>query len=392
MSDAPGRLMFDGDSHGGFRLTNAQIVTPNKVVHGHLAVEGGLIVEVEAGDARGRDMGGGVLIPGIVDLHTDHVETHVFPRDGVQWDFLAALLAHDAVVVAGAVTTVFDSLSVGATMRRPERREILAPLIDALEFGQEAGLFRAEHLLHMRCEICDPETMGLVDRNIGRWVARLVSVMDHTPGDRQSVDVADWTRRMARDMQIDPDEAGMRLEELLARSARVGPEVRRHVIAAARAHDLPLMSHDDRTSAHVEQAASEGIGVAEFPTTLIAARRAKALGQAVVVGAPNYLRGGSQSGNVAVRALLRTGVVDALASDYVPGSLLDAAFAIAADRDLPHDLAAAIRMVTSAPAALAGLTDRGRLAPGQRADMACIRATRSCRSPSAVWRRGIQVF
>ncbi len=384
--------MFDADHRSGFRLTNARIVTTDAIVHGHLSVEDGLIVEVAAGEAPGRDMGGDVLIPGIVDIHTDHVETHVFPRAGVQWDFLAALIAHDAVMVAGAVTTVFDSLSVGATMRRPERRKILDPLIDALEFGQRAGHFRAEHFVHLRCEICDPETKRLVDRNIGRTIARLVSVMDHTPGDRQSVDVEDWTQRMARDMQIDMDESKLRLDALLARSAQVVPEVRRHVVAAARAHDLPLMSHDDRTEAHVEQAVGEGIAVAEFPTTLKAARRARALGQRIVVGAPNYLRGGSQSGNVAVRELLQAGVVDALASDYVPSSLLHAAFAIAADPGLPQDLPAAIRMVTDIPAALAGLSDRGRLAPGHRADLAQIRLAGSIRSPSAVWRRGARLI
>ena len=208
-------------------------------------------------------------------------------------------------------------------MKRPERREILGPLIDAIESAQAQGLLRAEHFLHMRCEISDPETMGLVDANMGGPITRLASVMDHTPGDRQSIDIEHWLNRMIAEMRIDRREGEARLAELLARSARVGAEVRAHVVRAAAAHELPLMIHDDRTEHQVDQARDEGIAISEFPTTLAAARRARMHGMTIVAGAPNYLRGGSQSGNVGLRELLAEGLVDILASDYVPRSLLE---------------------------------------------------------------------
>ena len=110
---------------------------------------------------------GAILIPGIVDIHTDHVERHTHPRTTVLWPFLPALMAHDAVVISGGTTTVCDSLSVGASMKRPERREILGPLIAALEEGRRQGAFRADHLLHLRCEVSDPATMALVDATAG---------------------------------------------------------------------------------------------------------------------------------------------------------------------------------------------------------------------------------
>jgi alpha-D-ribose 1-methylphosphonate 5-triphosphate diphosphatase len=383
--------MFDAAPPGPLTLSGATLITPEGPVEGALRVEDGRIAGLAASRGEGLDLTGHYLIPGIVDLHTDHVEAHVYPRNTVQWAFLPALMAHDAVVIGGGTTTVFDSLSVGASIKRPERREILGPLVDALEHGRARGLFRADHRLHMRCEICDPETIGLVDATIGRDIARLVSVMDHTPGDRQSVDVEKWFRQMIHEMEIDETEGRARMQELLDRSARVGAEVRAHVVAAAHARALPLMSHDDRTAAHVDAARAEGVALSEFPTTLAAARRARAHGQAIVAGAPNYLRGGSQSGNIPVRALLEEGLVDALASDYIPRSPLDAAFAIAADPALPYGLHETVAMVTEAPARLTGLTDRGRIEAGLRADLAAVRVVDGQPVVSAVWRDGIRV-
>lgn len=384
--------MFDATDAPEYRLTDAQIVTAEAVIHGSITVADGMIAAIGAPDEPGIPMGGDYLIPGLVDLHTDHVETHAFPRNGVVWAPAPALAAHDGVVVAGAVTTVFDSLCVGAAMQNAARRDLLRPLISALEAGRKAGQFRADHLIHLRCEICDPETAGLVDDVIDADGVRLISVMDHTPGDRQCPDIEAWVTDSARYMQVSLEESRRLTEELLARSARVGPEVRAHVMAAAKARGIPVMSHDDRTEAHVDEALAEGVTVSEFPTTLAAARRAKAVGQAVVVGAPNFVRGGSQSGNVAVKELLSEGVVDALASDYVPGSLLSAGFGIAEDPDLDIDLAQAIAMVSDRPARIAGLTDRGRIEKGLRADLARVERSGGHSHVAGVWSAGRRVY
>lgn len=383
--------MFDASDTKTHVLRDARIVTPQGIVEGGLAIEAGRIAGITQ-SADGTALDGAFLIPGIVDVHTDHVERHTHPRVGVVWDFLPALLAHDAVIISGGTTTVFDSLSVGASMKKRERRELLEPLVAALVDGVERDLFRAEHFLHLRCEISDPATPALVDTTIDLPITQLMSVMDHTPGDRQSPDVTKWFSQMMAEMEVDEVEGRHMMDDLLDRSKTHGAKVRAHCVEAARRRNLALMSHDDASAAHVDQANSEGCVISEFPTTHEAASRARDAGLKIVAGAPNYLRGGSQSGNIAVAELLAHGLVDVLASDYIPRSPLDAAFAIAADASLPQDLPGALAMVTEAPAALAGLSDRGVIEEGKRADLVAVQVEGGQPLVQAVWRAGRRVF
>lgn len=384
--------MFDAANPSEFTLSRARVVTTDGVVDGAVTVRDGAIAAIGDAETKGVDLDGDYLIPGLVDVHTDHVEKHVFPRRGVVWAPAPALAAHDGVIVAGGVTTVMDSLCVGALLSNSARRELLKPLIKALETGRAAGVFRADHLLHLRCEICDPDTQHLLDQVIASPLVKLVSVMDHTPGDRQCPDIEAWIIDNASDLKISLDDSRAMTNELLDRSARISASIRAHVIGRAQERGVAVMSHDDRTPAHIDEGQAEGVTISEFPTTKAAAIRAQEVGQAVVVGAPNYVRGGSQSGNVAVKDLLRDGLVDVLASDYVPGSLLTAAFAIAEDPDLSISLSDAVAMVSARPAEIAGLTDRGRIAPGLRADLVRVRRQDGDTHVMGVWRAGQRVF
>lgn len=375
-------------------LTNARIVLDDAVIEGSLQVRAGAIHSFDVGTSAAAgaiDLDGDYLLPGLVDIHTDHLEKHVYPRPHVRWDVRRAVLAHDAQIIGGGVTTVFDSLCVGGTEKNPERRTILEPMVEALRQTGDAGLLRAEHFVHLRCEITDADAPALARANAGKEIVRLVSVMEHVPGHRQSRDMGHYIgRRMAASGQT-RDQVEAEIQELMERLKSEGTNVRAEIVAIAHAHQLPLLSHDDATPEQVLIAYDEGIRIAEFPVSLEAARRAKALSMHAVVGAPNFLRGGSQSGNVAVKALLAEGLADIFASDYVPRSMLDAAFALAENPDLSHDLASAIRMVTSAPARVARLEDRGEILPALKADLVQVRLVDGLPVVQAVWRSGRRV-
>lgn len=379
-----------------FIIANANLVLPDRVARGHLKVDGTAIAAIAEGNIPTGmpvlDLGGDYLLPGLIDIHTDHFERHVYPRPHVRWDYVRAALAHDAQIIGGGVTTVFDSLCVGATYDNPERREILAPMIDALESAQRDDMLKAEHFVHLRCEITDPETPALTRENIDREIVRVVSVMEHLPGIRQSRDIAEYIKR-AKARSGESDEIIRdRMVRFVAEKSEIGRTVRPQIVALAKAHDLPLLSHDDVEEAHVTEARDEGGTISEFPCTLEAARAAHALGLKTVAGAPNYLRGGSQSGNVAVADLLAENLVDMLASDYVPRSLLDCAFALSRDEKLGFDLPRAVAMVSSAPAKAAKLDDRGAIAVGLRADLIQVGVGDGHPHVKRAWRAGERVY
>jgi alpha-D-ribose 1-methylphosphonate 5-triphosphate diphosphatase len=153
---------------------------------------------------------------------------------------------------------------------------------------------------------------------------------------------------------------------------------------------VPLASHDDTTSEHVVAAVRDGVSVAEFPTTIEAAEGLHQAGVQILMGAPNVVRGGSHAGNIAAVDLAKRGLLDILSSDYVPSSLLMAAI------QLPHhapgiDLAAAIRTVTCNPARAVGLTDRGTIEVGQRADLIRVHVAQNVPVVRSTWREGRRV-
>lgn len=374
-------------------LSNARIVLAGEIVTGAVSIENGRIagIDTNASSTGHVDLAGDYLIPGLVDLHTDHFEKHVYPRAHVRWDFTQAALAYDAQIIGGGVTTVFDSICVGATTDNPERARMLTPMIDALEKAQGADILRAEHFVHLRCEITDEETPALTAANIERPIVRLMSVMEHLPGIRQSRDMDAYFHRAVKATGESHEMVRRKVERMLAEKTHVGAKVRPQVVALAKARGLTLLSHDDSDIEHVDLAADEGVSISEFPCTLEAALEARRRGMLIIGGAPNLVRGGSQAGNVAVRDLLVENLVDILASDYVPRSMLDAAFMIADDPTLDFDLPAALRMVTKNPAEAAGLADRGEIAIGKRADLVRVGVHDGHPYLKQIWREGTRV-
>jgi alpha-D-ribose 1-methylphosphonate 5-triphosphate diphosphatase len=356
-------------------LTNARLVLPDRVVAGTLAHAGGVIRDVSEGrsSAPGAiDLDGDLLAPGLIECHTDNLEKHFVPRPGVIWpNPLAAALVHDAQMAAAGVTTVYDAVCAGGyDVENDYRRPIFHDMVAAIETGMSAGVFRIDHRLHLRCELTDPRLMDDLAPYAGRRLVALASLMDHTPGQRQWRNLVDLKRFMTSEGLREADADAL-LERRMAAGAGAAAKNWPLAVRLFRDRGIPIASHDDTTEAHVTQAAEAGCAISEFPTTVEAARAAHRSGLATVGGAPNVVRGGSHSGGVAAEELAKAGLLDALSSDYVPASLLQAVERLARGSGLP--LHEAFALVTSRPAAMLGLTDRGRLAPGLRADLVRLR-------------------
>ena len=375
-------------------LTNARIVLPDTVIHGTVHVRDGRIADVSEGRAsrNALDMEGDTLVPGLVELHTDHVETHLSPRPGVRWDPTLAVVAHDAQIAGSGITTVFDALCIGMDEDRSERTGAMEMrgLLHATRAIQDAGLLRAEHFTHLRCEVAAPDVLTDWAAFEGEPSVRLVSLMDHTPGQRQFTSLQAHRLYYQGKGGMNDVEYDAFVTERRERAMLYSDRHRRAIAAAARSRALPVASHDDATPAHVEEAVRDGVVLAEFPTTLEAAEASRAAGIAVLMGAPNVVRGQSHSGNVAALDLARAGALDILSSDYVPYALMQAAFAIPARLD-NWDLPRAIRTVTKTPAEVIGLHDRGAIEPGRRADLVRVRIHDERPIVREVWREGRRV-
>ncbi len=378
-------------------FSNARLVLCDEVVRGNLSVQDGRIHAIESGATAvpgAIDLEGDYLLPGLVEIHTDNFERHLMPRPKVQWAEAPALLAHDAEVAAAGITTVFDALGVGDADPDSLRGSTWHEVLRTLDHCAGQDLLRADHHLHVRCELPAPNTLELFEPFRRHPRLSLVSLMDHTPGQRQWENLEHariyYTGKKGWSQQ--------KFEQQVALAAQLQATYaqphRAWFVDFCATHRIALASHDDTTLAHVEQAHAEGASMSEFPTTVLAARAANERGMLNVMGGPNVVRGGSHSGNVAAAELARLGLLDILSSDYVPGSLLSAVVRLVDDglADLPQ----AVAMVSLNPARATGMDDRGEIAFGKRADLVQVRLADmpdGRRQPvvRAVWREGRRV-
>jgi len=372
---------------------NARLVLRDRVMTGHLICRDGAIKEVCEGRTSvsgALDLDSDFLLPGLVELHTDNLERHVAPRPNVRWPMMPALVAHDAQLAAAGITTVLDALAIVDCGESPVRGSILHEAVLTIAAARQDGVLRADHLLHLRCEVSYAEVVEACEQLIGSPLVRLVSLMDHTPGQRQFTKVEHYYAYYQGKFGYSAADMEALVERRMADQQLYADVNRRRVVALCRDRELALASHDDASVEHVMEALDLGMTMAEFPTTLEAAALAHERGMAVIMGAPNVVRGGSHSGNVSARALAAERTLDILSSDYMPASLLHAAFLLHDDEDI--DLAAAVAMVSAIPARAIGLEDRGEIAVGRRADL--VRARRVGEFPVVreVWRAGTRIM
>ncbi|MCG8366752.1 MAG: alpha-D-ribose 1-methylphosphonate 5-triphosphate diphosphatase [Pseudanabaenales cyanobacterium] len=349
--------------------TNYRLQLPEGEILGSLVVEDGEISDIQPGVVNwGQDGDGDYLMPGLVELHTDNLEQRMSPRPQVNWPLDVAAVYHDRDLAAAGITTVCDAVCVGDLAPNSLRMLQVEPMIEALYQGQTSGRFTVDHHLHLRCELGYEKTYEMVAGYADHPMLCLLSLMDHTPGQRQFAKLEKYKEFYMGKHGVGEHEIDQFIADRIAAQHQNAQQNRQNLVQLAQAKSLALASHDDATVEHVQEAIDDGVAIAEFPTTIRAAKASHENGLQILMGAPNLVLGGSHSGNVSAMELVSLSLVDIISSDYVPQSLLQAMFLIMRAQNLP--LHEALRLFTLNPAKAIGLDgDRGSLEVGKRADL-----------------------
>ncbi|MEM7722666.1 MAG: alpha-D-ribose 1-methylphosphonate 5-triphosphate diphosphatase [Pseudomonadota bacterium] len=374
-------------------LANARLILPGAVVAGRVTVQGGEIVEVAPGSGvpiGAIDCDGDMIAPGLVELHTDNLERHIRPRPSAHWPHKPAIVAHDAELASCGITTVFDAIRVGSIEGKGGVgwSRYARDLADEVLAMRSTGALKISHHLHLRAEVCSHSLIEELAQFGPEDRVGIVSIMDHTPGQRQFADIGQYETYMKGKHGLSDAVFQEHVTTRQALGERVRDAHERAAVDAAQRFGAVLASHDDTTAGHVARSASHGIALAEFPTTEEAARACYQHGIAVMMGAPNLVRGGSHSGNVSAGDLARADLLDVVSSDYVPAALLYSAVLLG---EVWGDMARAMATVTQAPAKAAGLLDRGQVAEGMRADLVRFRLIDGVPVLRGVWSAGARV-
>lgn len=376
-------------------ISNARVILPDQIVEcGSVQVEGQQVVQLVDGPAPQTDIDatGLTLLPGLIDLHGDMLEREIQPRPGSIFPFDLSLLELDKRLVGTGITTAYAAISFvwsGDNMlRREEHAREIIRTVNSLR-----PTLLANHLVHVRFEITSPEAAPLLTELLAADQVQMVSLMDHTPGQGQYRNIEKYIqfiiawRKQVSGTETTPE--ALRAEVETAQQRPKAWDIVREIIQIAAAHKLPIASHDDDSPEKVAFMTDLGVTLSEFPVTLSAADAAKQRGMHVAMGAPNAFRGTSHSSNLSAREAIAAGVVDVLATDYYPASMLHAVYAIVEAGIL--DLPAAVRLVTANPADALGLHNCGTIAPGQQADLVLVDDTARPRVRGTI-RAGVPVY
>jgi alpha-D-ribose 1-methylphosphonate 5-triphosphate diphosphatase len=374
-------------------IANATLVLETEVLRGSLRLSEGRIADIAEGGAippGAVDCGGDLVLPGLIELHTDNLERHIEPRPRVAWPHLPAIVAHDAELASTGITTVFDALRVGSLVSSEKTGygEYARALANEILDLRREGALKISHFLHLRAEVCSETLVQELAKFGPEDQIGIVSLMDHTPGQRQFRDLSKLKEYYTGKYGLSEADWAEHVTTQKAIRDRLGDAHEAAVVAEARRYGAVLASHDDTTAEQVAASAGHGVHFAEFPTTPEAAAACRACGIKVMMGGPNLIRGGSHSGNVAARELAEAGLLDILSSDYVPSSLLSGALFLG---DLWGDVARGVATVTRAPAEATGLADRGALRAGLRADVVRVARIGRAAALRGVWVAGQRV-
>ena len=350
-------------------IDSGRCLVGDELIKTSLHISGGEITAIGVDAAHGTlglDARGLMVLPGIVDLHGDAFERQLMPRPGVDFPVDVALIDSDRQAIANGITTVFH----GTTWSwEPGLRgaENARKLLHAIELQRPQ--LAADTRFHLR-----QETYNLdAEQEILQWLSAgridLLAFNDHIKTSLLDPNKPEKRARMAERTGLSDEAFDQLVQRMVSRADEVPASIARLALAA-RAAGVPTLSHDDATPLMRDGFRKLGVTIAEFPINEETAIAAAAAGDFIVFGAPNVVRGGSHTGWTKASDMIAKGLCSVLASDYYYPAQLLAAFRLVADGTVP--LPAAWALVSSSPAKAAGLTDRGVLAAGRRADVLLI--------------------
>lgn len=372
-------------------LINARVVLPHGVFNNMaVLIENGVITALDPDSTSGAqtiDLKGAMLMPGLVDLHCDALEKEVEPRPGVHFPVNFACAQADKRNAAAGVTTIYHSLSFANHELGVRNNTFAAELARAVHAWQKYAL--VDNRVHARYEVTDETAVPVLTDLLLHGDAHLISFMDHTPGQGQFKSVEAYRNYLGKTYKKSDEEFDAILQQKL--KAAQGATARMEALASvAKAHGVSIASHDDDSPEKVSIVHSLGAVISEFPINLETAQAAKAKGLATLFGAPNILRGKSQSGSMRALDAVINKVADCLCGDYSPAALLPAALALPALAGI--SISEAVALVTLNPARAAGLNDRGQIAVGKRADLIAVAHPDNLPQVERVWVAGKPVF
>ena len=352
-------------------LTGARIVLPDAVIEdGAVLIEGDTIAAINPDTVNGAqtiNLSGKTLIPGMIDLHCDALEKEVEPRPNVHFPLDFACAQADKRNAAAGITTVYHALSFANEELGVRNNAFAASVARAVHAWNPHGL--VDNRVHCRYEVTDPTAPEILLELMAADEMHLLSVMDHSPGQGQFKDIAAFRDYLARTYKKSEAELDSLLQNKLAQAEGAVDRIKQ-LVSAAKQRNIHIASHDDDTPEKVETLHAMGVGISEFPINLESAHAAHSRGMHTIFGAPNILRGKSQSGSVRALDAVVAGVADCLCADYHPATLIVAVFRLPELAGI--SLAQALRLVSANPAQAAGLTDRGEIAVGKRADLVSV--------------------
>jgi alpha-D-ribose 1-methylphosphonate 5-triphosphate diphosphatase len=353
-------------------IKNATAVLKDRLLeHAVLVIENGVIQDILQMNPPGCvgsgsdvvDAGGMLVMPGIIDIHSDAVEKEIEPRPDIRFPIELALSQLERRLASQGLTAVFHSLSfAGGDGVRDDR--IAQSIIDQIKQRSRSVI---RNFVHLRYEITNFESLPLVGELLQSGSVDLFSIMDHSPGQGQYQTMEDYAHYVRKTYRLPEEQIAKIVDERLTRRKMVSSEALTGLVHSAVEQRIPVASHDDDTAAKIQWACDAGISIAEFPINMETAEQATAKKLFVLVGAPNIARGGSHNGNLSALDLIKAGFANIVCSDYYTASMLYAVFKVA---ETIHDLPEAVKMVTLNPA-IATRKEKmfGSLEQGKQADL-----------------------